>query len=445
MIKTVKDVEKALQLRIPEHQLRPRLEPTARAAALLGDPQKLYRIIHVTGTNGKTSTTRMIERLLREHSLRTGRFTSPHLTKLNERIAIDGESVSDEILVEIWNDIEPILGLVDAELDAEGELPLTYFEALTLLAFAIFADAPVDVLVLEVGMGGEWDSTNVADGDVSVFTPIDLDHADRLGNTIAEIAKTKAGIIKADAVVVSASQQPSAMKELEAKTNALADRIVSYGPGFEAFNVVPDGKGQRFSVRSLAGEYTDLFMPLYGEHQAQNAALAIAAVEAFLGNGERRILDDIVRVAFADASSPGRLQVVSREPLTIVDGAHNPHGVRSLVSALENNFGAPNAVGVIGVLADKNAEDMLGSLADSFQHVVVTASRSERSIEQDNLAVIAEKVWPGEVTVSGGVALAMQVAREIATERDFEAIVITGSLSVVGEALKTIQEENNED
>jgi len=294
-------------------------------------------------------------------------------------------------------------------------------------------------------MGGEWDSTNVADGDVAVFTPIDLDHADRLGNTIAEIAKTKAGIIKADAVVVSAAQQPSAMAELEIKTKALADRLVSYGPDFEAFNVVPDGKGQRFSVRSLAGEYTDLFMPLYGEHQTQNAALAIAAVEAFLGNGERRILDDIVRVAFADASSPGRLQVVSREPLTIVDGAHNPHGVRSLVSALENNFGAPKAVGVIGVLADKNAEEMLGSLANSFQHVVVTASRSERSIEQNDLAAIAEKFWPGEVTVSGGVALAMQVAREIATEREFEAVVITGSLSVVGEALKTIQEENNED
>jgi dihydrofolate synthase/folylpolyglutamate synthase len=445
LIKTVKEVEQALLSRIPEHQLRPRLEPTARAAALLGDPQKLYRIIHVTGTNGKTSTTRMIERLLREHSLRTGRFTSPHLTKLNERIAIDGESVSDEILVEIWNDIEPILGLVDAELDAEGELPLTYFEALTLLAFAVFADAPVDVLVLEVGMGGEWDSTNVADGDVAVFTPIDLDHADRLGNTIAEIAKTKAGIIKADAVVVSAAQQPTAMAELETKTNAVADRIVSYGPNFEAFNVVPDGKGQRFSVRSLAGEYTDLFMPLYGEHQAQNAALAIAAVEAFLGNGERRILDDIVRVAFADASSPGRLQVVSREPLTIVDGAHNPHGVRSLVSALENNFGAPSALGVIGVLADKNAEEMLGSLTNSFKHVVVTASRSDRSIEQNDLAAIAEKFWPGEVTVSGGVALAMQVAREIAAEREIEAIVITGSLSVVGEALKTIQEENNED
>jgi dihydrofolate synthase/folylpolyglutamate synthase len=445
LIKTAKDVEKALLDRIPEHQLRPRLEPTARAAAMLGDPQKLYRIVHVTGTNGKTSTSRMIERLLREHSLRTGRFTSPHLTRINERIAIDGESVSDEIMVEIWNDIEPILGLVDAELDAEGESPLTYFEALTLLAFAIFADAPVDVLVLEVGMGGEWDSTNVADGDVAVFTPIDLDHTDRLGKTVAEIAKTKSGIIKPSAVVVSATQEPTAMAELQAKTKVVADRLVSYGADFEAFNVVPDGKGQRFSVRSLAGEYTDLFMPLYGQHQVQNAALAIAAVEAFLGGGERRILDDIVRVAFADASSPGRLQVVSREPLTLVDGAHNPHGVRSLVAALASDFGAPRAVGVVGVLADKNAEEMLGSLAGSFEHVVVTASRSDRSIEQAELATMAEKYWPGQVTTSGGVALAMQVAREIATREEYEAIVITGSLSVVGEALKTIQEENNED
>jgi dihydrofolate synthase / folylpolyglutamate synthase len=220
LIKTAKDVEKALLDRIPEHQLRPRLEPTARAAAMLGDPQKLYRIVHVTGTNGKTSTSRMIERLLREHSLRTGRFTSPHLTRINERIAIDGESVSDEIMVEIWNDIEPILGLVDAELDAEGESPLTYFEALTLLAFAIFADAPVDVLVLEVGMGGEWDSTNVADGDVAVFTPIDLDHTDRLGKTVAEIAKTKSGIIKPSAVVVSATQEPTAMAELQVQNQS---------------------------------------------------------------------------------------------------------------------------------------------------------------------------------------------------------------------------------
>ena len=445
MIKTVKDVEQALLARMPEHELRPRLEPTARAAALLGDPQKLYRIIHVTGTNGKTSTSRMIERLLREHSLRTGRFTSPHLIKLNERIALDGEPVSDEVLVEVWNDIEPILKLVDAELDAEGELPLTYFESLTLLAFAIFADAPVDVLVLEVGMGGEWDSTNVADGDVAVFTPIDMDHADRLGNTIAEIAKTKSGIIKAGAVVVSAKQVEAAANAITSKTVQVAERQVSYGKDFEALEVAPDGKGQRLSIKGLAGEYRDLFLPLYGKHQAENAVLALAAVEAFLGNGERRILDDIVRVAFADASSPGRLQVLSREPLTLVDGAHNPHGVKSLAEALVTNFSSPKAVGVLGVLAGKNADEMFQSLQSSFEHVVITASKSDRSTSQDELASIASKFWGDNVTVSGGVAKAIQDAREIATAKNLEAIVITGSLSVVGEALTFFQEENNED
>ncbi len=446
MIKNVKDLEKALLARMPEHELRPRLEPTARAAALLGDPQKLYRIIHVTGTNGKTSTTRMIERLLREHSLRTGRFTSPHLTKLNERIAIDGESVSDEVLVEIWNDIEPILKLVDAELDAEGEQALTYFEALTLLAFAIFADAPVDVLVLEVGMGGEWDSTNVADGDVAVFTPIALDHVDRLGHTISEIAKTKAGIIKSGAVVVSAKQPPEAMMQLQSKTKEIAERLVSYGNDFEATNVVSELKGQRFELRTLAGEYKDLFMPLYGEHQAENAALAVAAVEAFLGNGERRILDDIVRVSFSDIVSPGRLQVVSREPLTIVDGAHNPHGARSLVKALANSFNSPRTVGVVGILNGKNVDEMLETLAGSFEKVIITASHSERSVEKNELAVLAAKFWGDEaISISSSVSRAIQEARELVVSAGLEAIVITGSLSVVGEALVMVQEENNED
>ncbi|MEN9706540.1 MAG: hypothetical protein RIS31_106 [Actinomycetota bacterium] len=446
MIKTVKDVEQALLARMPEHELRPRLEPTARAASLLGDPQKLYRIIHVTGTNGKTSTTRMIERLLREHSLRTGRFTSPHLIKLNERIAVDGEAVADEILVEIWNDIEPILKLVDAELDAEGEAPLTYFEALSLLAFSVFADAPVDVLVLEVGMGGEWDSTNVADGDVAVFTPIAIDHADRLGQTISEIARTKAGIIKPGGVVVTSSQSPEAMVQLQTKTKDVAERLVAYGKDFEAFNVVPELKGQRFNIRSLAGEYTDLFMPLYGEHQAENAALAVAAVEAFLGNGERRILDDIVRVAFVDAASPGRLQVVSREPLTIVDGAHNPHGVSSLAKSLKSSFGAPKTVGVIGVLAGKNADEMLEALSGSLEEVVLCAAKSDRALDVSELRTIAAKYWgEDKISFASSVSKAIQDAREIATDKKLEAIVVTGSLTVVGEALNFVQEENLED
>ena len=427
MITSVRELEKVLLDRMPEHELRPRLEPTARAAALLGDPQKLYRIIHVTGTNGKTSTTRIIERLLREHSLRTGRFTSPHLIKINERIAIDGDPVSDEILIEIWNDIEPILKLVDAELHAEGEPALTYFEALTLLAFAVFADAPVDILVLEVGMGGEWDSTNVADGDVAVFTPVDMDHADRLGSTIAEIAKTKSGIIKKDAIVVSAFQQDSAMAEINKKSSGLAERVRVYGSDFSAFDIQSDSRGQRFSIRSLAGEYTDLFIPLYGEHQAENAALAIAAVESFLGNGDRRILDDIVRVALADVSSPGRLQVVSREPLTIVDGAHNPHGVASLTKTLVEVFDSPSTVGVVGILSGKDADAMLESFSQVFDQVVITAAKSDRSIPAEDLADLASKFWDeAKISVVSGVSLAIIEARKIAENENLDAIVITG-------------------
>ncbi|MEY4275663.1 MAG: hypothetical protein RIS26_126 [Actinomycetota bacterium] len=441
MIKNVKELEQALLARMPEHQLRPRLEPTARAASLLGDPQKSYRVIHVTGTNGKTSTTRMIERLLREHSLRTGRFTSPHLVRINERIALDGEAVGDDTLVEIWNDIEPILEIVDAELEASDEPKLTYFESLTLLAFAVFADAPIDVLVLEVGMGGEWDSTNIADGDVAVFTPIDIDHADRLGSTITEIAKTKAGIIKLGAIVVSAKQQPEAMVQIEAKTSATAERLVRFGKDFQVLASSSELKGQRFDLKSMAGEYRDLFVPLYGEHQVENAAVALAAVEAFLGNGERRILDDIVRVAFADVASPGRLQVISREPLTIVDGAHNPHGAKALAKALKENFGAPKAIGVIGILAGKEAESMLQTWQDSFDEVIVTASKSDRSIDVEDLAELAQKFWGSEkVATASSVARAIQLAQEA----NPEAIVVTGSLSVVGEALASIQEDEDE-
>jgi len=446
LIKDVKGLEAALQERFPEHQLQPRLDATARAASLLGDPQNSYRIIHVTGTNGKTSTSRMIERLLREHSLRTGRFTSPHLIKINERFAIDGANVDDEKLVEMWNDIEPILKLVDAELEAEGEAKITYFEALTLLAFAIFADAPVDVLVLEVGMGGLWDSTNIANADVAVFTPIDLDHTERLGSTIEEIAATKAGIIKHDSIVVSANQPAAAKQQLIEKASEFSAPTFWYGKDFEADHLVSHAGGTGFTIRGIAGKYPELVMPLHGIHQAENAALALAAVEAFLGAGERRILDDIVRVAFADASSPGRMQVVDREPLTILDGAHNPAGAKVLAHGLEKAFAAPRAIGVIGILAGKNVDEILVELVGSFERVVITKAKSDRSIAVDELATLACKYWGEEnVETASSVVLALQKSREILTENKLDAIVVTGSLTVVGEALANIQEQLGED
>jgi dihydrofolate synthase/folylpolyglutamate synthase len=278
-------VYEALLERVGESAPAPRLSATRRAVEMLGDPQRAYPVIQITGTNGKTSTSRMVESLLRAHDLRTGLLTSPHLERVNERIVIDGEPISNQALADNWRDITPFLELTDAELIAAGEERLTFFEALTVLAFAAFADAPVDVAVLEVGMGGEWDSTNVADAQVAVFAPVALDHQNRLGSTVREIAATKAGIIKDDAAVVSASQVAEVTAELERAAAAHGTTLAGEDNEFALVSSTVAVGGQVISVRGLAGTYTELFLPLFGDHQAHNAALAIAAVESFIGGG----------------------------------------------------------------------------------------------------------------------------------------------------------------
>jgi len=430
------EVEAELLARVPENNIRPRLEPTRRAVELLGDPQHSYRVIHVTGTNGKTSTTRFIERILREMGLRTGRFTSPHLVKFTERISIDGEPVSDEVLWEVWQDTKPLLEIIDAELEANGEGRLTFFEALAALAFAVFADAPVDVLVLEVGMGGTWDSTNVADGDVAVFTPIGLDHTDRLGDTIAEIAETKSGIIKPNSLVVSAFQHSDAYGALRPVADATADGWFQYGTEFGVTERRVDGFGQRFSVKGIAGEYPNLFLPVLGDHQVENAALAIAAVEAFIGGGSQPILTDVVRAGLADVASPGRLQVLDRNPLTVLDAAHNPHGAAVLAGALQTAFDAKRWVGILGVLGEKDAAGVLRQLEPVLEEVVITRSASPRAIDVDELADIASEIF-GEhrVRTAHNVAAALEYARDMVGEDVADAIIVTGSVTLVGEVL----------
>lgn len=442
--KLAAEIEQDLITRIPENQVRPRMEPTQRAVELLGDPQHSYRVIHVTGTNGKTSTSRFIERILREHGLRTGRFTSPHLVSLNERIAIDGEPVSNQVFVELWEDTKPILDLVDAELAAAGEGPLTFFEIIAALGFAIFADAPVDVLVLEVGMGGSWDSTNVADGDVAVFTPIGLDHMDRLGNTIAEIAETKAGIIKPGAMVVSAFQHGDAHAALRSAADFKAEAWAQLGTEFEITERSDDGFGQRFSMRGLAGEYRDLFIPILGSYQVENMALAIAAVEAFLGGGKQRIMDDVLRVAVADATSPGRLQVLNRSPLTLLDAAHNPQGAEVLAATLQSSFEVKSYVGVIGVLSDKDASGVLRKLEQVLEEVVITRSASPRALDVDELADLAREIF-GEhrVRTANHLASAIEDAKEMVAEGIADGIIITGSVSLVADVLRMQQIEDN--
>lgn len=440
------EVQEALLSRVPENEIRPRLQPTARLAELLGDPQKAYRVIHITGTNGKTSTSRFIERLLREHGLRTGRFTSPHLVKMNERIAIDGESVSDETLATIWNEIEPIVHLVDSELENSGEQKLTFFEVLSVLAFAIFADAPIDVLVLEVGMGGEWDSTNIADGDVAVFTPISLDHMERLGKTIEEIARTKSGIIKPGAIVLTAAQTESAMSVIAAKSKQIAEKLLVYGADFEVTAAESTKLGQVVSIRSAAGAYLDLSLPIHGDFQSENAALAVAAVEAFIGGASQRIMDDVVRASFSDFSSPGRLQIVGRDPLMILDAAHNPHGANSLVNSLATSFEKGFKLGVVSILSDKEALEILRILEPALDRVLITQSESARAIPAEELGRLAQSIFGNDrVSIQANPEWALAEAKELLPKSLGVAIVVTGSVTLVGQVLKLKQIEAEQD
>jgi len=424
-----------LLARIGESAPQPRLDATRRALELLGDPQRGYPIVHITGTNGKTSTSRVTESILRAYGLRTGLMTSPHLVRVNERIVIDGQPISNRALAANWDDISPFLQLVDSQLVAEGAEALTFFEALTVLAFASFADAPVDVAVIEVGMGGEWDSTNVADGQVAVFAPIALDHTQRLGSTIAEIARTKAGIIKPAAAVVSAVQTTDALTELERASELTEASLAVEGDAFELLSSTVAVGGQVISVRGLAGTYRDLFLPLFGDHQGHNAALAIAAVESFLGGGTQPLVGDVLAEGLATATSPGRLQIIGTEPTVLVDAAHNPHGAAALAAALTSYFTFDEVAVVLGVLQDKDARGIVEALAPVATAFYVTQSRSERAIPADELVEIVREVTE-ETTDFESFEDALTRARDWAAENDRRAVVVTGSVTLVGEAIE---------
>ncbi|WP_169582404.1 MULTISPECIES: Mur ligase family protein [Microbacterium] len=424
----------ALLERQGERWVQPRVERTRRVLELLDDPQKTYRVVHVTGTNGKTSTSRMIESLVRAHGLRTGLFTSPHLERFTERIMIDGEPIADAAVADAWDEIEPFVGLVDAELAAAGDAPLTFFELLTVLAFVAFADAPIDVLVLEVGMGGAWDSTNTADGDVAVFAPIDIDHADRLGETIAEIAAVKAGIIKDGAAVVSARQDAAAEAVLREAAAARGASIAFEGAEFALAEQRLAVGGQQITVRGLAGTYEEEYLPLYGGHQGFNAALAIAAVEALIGGASQPITGDVLAEGLGRATAPGRLQLVGIAPTVLVDAAHNPHGVRALVTALRESFDFDEWGVVLGVFTDKDADGIVRELAPAASHVFATAPASERAEDADRLADLAEAQGLA-VTVHDDLAQAAESARAWAAASDRRAVVIAGSVVLAGQAL----------
>ena len=429
------EVLAALYARKPENQIRPRLEPTQRLVEMMGNPQNNYKIIHITGTNGKSSTARIIERLLREHGLRTGRLTSPHLVSFNERIALDGEQVEDQLVIEAYQENLVLFELIDQELLEKGEGPLTFFEAFTALAFHVFSDAPIDVLVLEVGIGGEWDATNVADADVAVFTSIDLDHRVTLGDTVEEIAQTKAGITKPNSLVVSSFQQPSVSAILRARA---AQEIYMAGDEFGYSEISPDGFGTRFSVKGIWAEYLELWIPIIGQHQAENAATAIVVTEAFLG---RAIADEVLRSALADSLTPGRLQVISKEPLIVIDGAHNPAGLVSLRNAIQWHFGAPKAIGVVGMLREKDIQSSAQELIGVFDHLIVTSAPGDRAMAAAELATSfsAEGLSVDEIIPDFWSAYQQATRLGASTERP---VFIIGSLYLVGAVLEKLQLEN---
>lgn len=432
---TFAEAEDALLSRWPETRLEPSLDRIRAFTELLGDPQRSFRSIHLTGTNGKTSTARMIDGLLRALDLRTGRFTSPHVERMSERISVDGEPLDDEAFVRAFNDVAPYMHLVD---EAEAH-PLSFFEAVVGMAYAAFADAPVDVAVVEVGMGGSWDATNVIDADVAVITPIALDHANYLGTTTAAIAREKSGVIKPGAVAIVAQQGVEVAAVLLERATEVGATLAREGLEFGVVSRSPAIGGQMIALQGLRGTYEDIFLPLYGAHQAQNAAAALAAVEAFVA-GEERLDVDVVRAAFADMTSPGRLEVIRRSPTIVLDAAHNPHGAEAAAAALDDSFQFDPLIGVIGVMGDKDAEGLLAAFEPLLAHVVITQNSTERAMPADQLAETAREVFGEDrVSVVPTLADAIDEAAGRAESGSDDAlssgaVLVTGSVVTVGEA-----------
>ncbi|MGB8404013.1 MAG: folylpolyglutamate synthase/dihydrofolate synthase family protein [Mycobacterium sp.] len=455
-------VEYLLDQRWPETKIEPSTVRIAALLEMLGSPQRGYPSIHVAGTNGKTSVTRMIDALLTAFSRRTGRTTSPHLQAATERIAIDGKPISPAQYVTTYTEIEPFVEIVDRQSEA-GELgepgpKMSKFEVLTAMAFAAFADAPVDVAVIETGLGGRWDATNVVDAPVAVITPIGLDHTDFLGDTIAAIAGEKAGIIARQqpdlvpagtdpsTVAVIARQVPEAMEVLMALAVTADAAVAREDAEFAVRGRRVAVGGQLLELQGLGGVYTDIFLPLHGEHQARNAVLALAAVEAFFGAGADRQLDiDTVRTGFASVTNPGRLERMRSAPTVFIDAAHNPAGAAALADALESEFEFRFLVGVISVMADKDVAGILTALEPAFDLVVVTHNGSPRAMGVESLAALAEERFgPERVITAPTLADAIEAATALVEEsgNDYGSsdgysgagMVITGSVVTAGAA-----------
>jgi dihydrofolate synthase/folylpolyglutamate synthase len=442
-------VEHLLDQRWPETKIEPSLTRIAALMDLLGSPQRSYPSIHIAGTNGKTSVSRMVDSLLTAFNRRTGRTTSPHLQSAVERIAIDGKPISPARYVATYAELEPFVQLVDQQSQDAGGPAMSKFEVLTGMAFAAFADAPVEVAVIEVGLGGRWDATNVVNATVAVITPISVDHVEYLGEDIAGIAGEKAGIIlKAeegapDTVAVIGRQVPEAMEVVLAETVRADAAVAREDSEFALLGRQVAVGGQVLELQGLGGLYSDVFLPLHGEHQAHNAAIALAAVEAFFGAGAQRQLDiDTVRAGFAAVTSPGRLERMRSAPTVFVDAAHNPAGAAALAQTLAEEFDFRFLVGVVAVMADKDASAILAALEPVLNRIVVTQNGSPRAQDVESLALTAQQWFgPDRVVTAETLRDAIDTATALVDEADAEdrsfagtGIVITGSVVTAGAA-----------
>jgi dihydrofolate synthase/folylpolyglutamate synthase len=437
-LEVIKIIEAALMKRWPESKIEPSLDRISALVDALGSPQLSYPTVHIGGTNGKTSTSRMADALFSELDYRTGRFTSPHLESFLERISIKGEAIAPAELIATYNDIALYLDLIDSRSD----VPISYFEALTAMAFVAFAEHPVDIGIIEVGMGGDWDATNIVQSAVSVLMQIGLDHMEYLGETIEEIARTKSGIIKPESHVVLAAQEPEVARILLEKV--VEKSAIPYREGLEFALIKRDIAvgGQLISVRGVHSEYTDIYLPLHGAHQAANAAVAIATVEAFVGVA---LDEELVRAAFASVSSPGRLEILHRDPTVIIDAAHNPHGATALADTIRNEFDFESIFCVLGILGEKDVKGVLKALEPVVDRLIVTKSDSPRALPVAELFAEAVLVFGNdrvfkEDDLNSAITYAMEQATLINQVSDgVSAVVITGSVVTAGSAREILR------
>ena len=434
----LKEIEAALNKRWPENKIEPTLDRILALVDALGSPHLTYPTIHIAGTNGKTSTARMVDQLLANLGYRVGRYTSPHLESFTERISIKGGSISEIEMIKTYEDIHLYLDLIDSR----QPHPISYFEALTAMAFVAFAEHPVDISVIEAGMGGQWDATNVISSAVSVMTPIGFDHMEYLGNTLEEIAQTKAGIFKPESNVVLAAQSAQVAKVLLAQVAKVSAQPFRQGVEFALKNRALAVGGQLISIQGVQGDYDEIFLPLYGDHQGNNAAVALAAVEVFAGV---KLDTELVQDAFSKVSSPGRCEIVYKDPTVIIDAAHNPHGAGAIATTINTEFDFELVVGVISVLADKDVAGILKNLSAVLDYLVITENDSSRVMKPHLLAKMASEFFKEEqIEIIGDMNSAITYAIEKVAlfnqvNEGVGAVVITGSVATAGMARSIVK------